>query len=137
MKLVHGMKPLTNGTFKTNAIPAHLFVNFRKRVVYTMADLEETLPKNQLTRIPQTSSLRRPSDVIPVEGEIQVLNGRGTSPSIKDDGKMDTLQLPKSALGRRKSREMVAGSRAINIMSADSSDEEVSRRSFRSRREVR
>ena len=41
-----------------------------------MADLEEAIPKNQLTRIPQMSSLRRPSDMIPVEGEIQVLNGR-------------------------------------------------------------
>ena len=105
-----------------------------------MADLEEAIPKNQLTRIPQMSSLRRPSDMIPVEGEIQVLNGRGTSPSIKDDGKMDTLQLPRSALGRRESRELVAGSRAVSVMSAgnsDSSDEGASRLSFRSRREVR
>ena len=105
-----------------------------------MADLGETLPKNQLTRIRQTSSLRRPSDVIPVKGEIQVLNSRATGASNKDAGQTDTLQVPGSVLGRRESREMIAGSRPVGIVStqsSDSSDDGVSRLSLRSRREVR
>ena len=104
--------------------------------MHTMADLG---PNNQLTKIRQTSSLRRPSDVIPVEGEIQVLNSRTAGTSTEDDGHMDTLQVPGSALGRG-SREMIAGSRPVSIVStqsSDSSDDGVSRLSLRSRREVR